>query len=72
MAHVIWSDISEESMTCSASCVTDYCEAYGEVIFYRNDITYDSMPILEEPNVTLITKQKAINLYDRINAVYAN
>ncbi|MBP3761526.1 MAG: nucleoside hydrolase [Ruminococcus sp.] len=71
MAHVIWSDISAETMTCSASCVTDDCEAYGEVIFYRSDMVYDSMPELGEPNVTLVTKQNVADIYERINALYA-
>ncbi len=69
MSHVIWSDMEESSLQCSASCITEDCDAYGEVIFYRTDVTYDSLPELGEPHVRLITGQNDADLSERIIAL---
>lgn len=69
MSHLIWSDITTKSVMCNASCVAERGETYGEVIFYRSDMIYDTMPQLGDPHVTLVTEQKVGDLYDRINAM---
>lgn len=55
MGCLIWSDYVVDGIDCSASCITHECEARGQVIFYRSDITYDSMPEIGKANVRLIT-----------------
>ena len=67
MADVIWSDFEASSIACSASCITDEGETYGEVIFYRSDMKYDTMPNLGEPNIKVVTRQNHDRFYERVN-----
>ncbi len=67
MANVLWPDFTGDKISCRATCITEDCEAFGEVIFYRTDITYDTMPELGDPNVELIISQNYKDLYKRVN-----
>ena len=55
MACVLWSDFVKESIQTSAVCITDSQECYGQVIFYREGVSYDSMWTSEDYNTELIT-----------------
>lgn len=70
MAHVLMPDFTKKVIKCNASCITDDCEAYGQVIFYRSDRAYDSMPELGEPTVDLVNAQDGPSFYDRVNALF--
>ena len=66
MGCLIWSDYVVDGIDCSAACITHDCEARGQVIFYRTDITYDSMPKVGKANVRLITEVNLENFYEKV------
>ncbi len=73
MSNVIWPDLTGDILLCHATCITDgECAAHGEVIFYRTDITYDSMPDFGDPNVILIVNENYNDLYQRINRLLSS
>ena len=65
MAAVVWSDFVLETETCHASCMTDRNETYGQVIFYRKNYSYDTMPTFDNYNVEVITKIKSAEFVSR-------
>ena len=68
-AAVIWPDFIANSLDCKASCVTHDCESLGEVIFYRTDRVYDSLPEVGNPNVQLVTELNLNNYFENVNAL---
>lgn len=56
MALCVWPDVILESRECHCKVCTAPDETYGQVIFYRKGRTYESMPQIEDYNVTLVTK----------------
>lgn len=61
-----WDELVTESVLCSATCITDDTEAFGEVIFYRTDRVYDSAVEAKNPHVTVITKFNTEKLKDKM------
>lgn len=70
MAHVLWPDFTTKKIMCNAVCITQDCPAYGQVIFYRSDRAYDSMPQLGEPNIELIAGQQGDQFFKRVNKLF--
>ena len=66
MGCVIWSDFVVDAVDCGASCITHDCEARGMVLFYRSDMTYDTMPKIENMNVRLVRRIRLDRLYENI------
>ena len=66
MGCLIWSDYVVDGIDCSASCITHDCEARGQVIFYRTDLAYDSMPEIGNANVRLVTGVNLENYYENV------
>ena len=69
MATLAWDDLVQETAACHASCMIDRNETYGQVIFYRKDYAYDTMPTFDSYNVEVVTKIKSaefISRYDKI------
>lgn len=69
MAALVWSDYIMESHLCHASCIADDGETYGQVIFYRSDIIYDSMVKHEKNNVTLVSQTRTDCFMKRLNQI---
>lgn len=67
MAAVAWEDFIQETAVCHASCMTDKNETYGQVIFYRKDYAYDSIPTFENYTVEVVTKIKSAEFISRFN-----
>ena len=65
MAAVVRDDFVLETETCHASCMTERNETYGQVIFYRKNYTYDTMPTFDNYNVEVITKIKSAEFISR-------
>ena len=55
MACILWPDFVKDSIQTDAVCITDSPECYGQVIFYREGISYDSMRSGDSYNTELIT-----------------
>ena len=55
MACVLWPEFVDSSIRTQAVCITDNPECYGQVIFYREGISYDSMRAGDYFNTELIT-----------------
>jgi purine nucleosidase len=72
MAALIWPGFVVDTLDCQASCIAhDDCEAFGEVIFYRPDIAYDSGRIVENTNVTLVTEVDLDHFFENVNILIA-
>lgn len=67
IAAVAWEDFVQETEMCHASCMTDKNETYGQVIFYRKNYAYDTMPTFDNYNVEVITKVKSADFISRFN-----
>lgn len=67
MAAVVWGDFVQETVACHASCMIDKNETYGQVILYRKDYTYDTMPTFDNYNAEVITKIKSATFVSRYN-----
>lgn len=65
MAAVVWDDFVLETEACHASCMTDKNETYGQVIFYRKNYTYDTMPTFDNYNAEVVTKIKSDKFVSR-------
>lgn len=65
MAAVVWDDFILETEACHASCMTDKNETYGQVIFYRKNYTYDTMPTFDNYNAEVVTKIKSDKFVSR-------
>lgn len=65
MAAIVWDDFILSTETCHASCMTEKNEAYGQVIFYRKNYAYDTMPTFDNYNVEVITKIKSAEFVSR-------
>lgn len=65
MAAIVWDDFVLETEACHASCMTERNETYGQVIFYRKNYAYDSMPTFDNYNVEVITKIKSAEFVPR-------
>ena len=68
MAAALWDDFILETQTCHASCITAEGETHGQVIFYRKNITYDTMITFDSYNVEVVTKIKAADFVPRYRA----
>ncbi len=68
MAAALWDDFVLETETCHASCITAEGETHGQVIFYRQNITYDTMITFDNYNVEVVTKLKADDFVPRYRA----
>ena len=66
MGCLIWSDYVVNGIDCKASCITQDCEAHGQVIFYRTDLVYDSMPEIGNANVRLITEINLNHFFENV------
>ena len=66
-AAIAWEDFVQETAVCHASCMTDKNETYGQVIFYRKDYAYDSMPTFDNYSVEVVTKIKSAEFISRFN-----
>lgn len=55
MACAIWPDYIESSVECHCEVCTEQNPTYGQVIFYKKGRTYESMPVFDDYNVTLVT-----------------
>lgn len=64
-AAIAWEDFVQETAVCHASCMTDKNETYGQVIFYRKNYTYDTMPTFENYAVEVVTKIKSAEFISR-------
>lgn len=71
MGCVLWNDFVQETVRCRGSCITAPGECYGQVIFYRQGFTYDSMPEVGVCNVDVVSKAKKDTFAARLNAVLA-
>ena len=71
MAHALDFTFTTKALLCNASCITLPCEAYGQVIFYRSDRAYDSMPKLSEPKITLLNGQESGRFKKYMNELLA-
>ena len=67
VAAVAWNDFVQETEICHASCMTDKNETYGQVIFYRKNYAYDTMPTFDSYNVEVVTKVKSAEFISRFN-----
>ena len=56
MACMIFDNMILETKECHAVCLTDNNEAYGLVIFFREDMAYDSMPQISNYETTVCYK----------------
>jgi purine nucleosidase len=71
MGCLIWSDYIVDEINCSAVCINHDCEAHGQVIFYRTDIVYDSMPEIGDANVRLVTDVNLDHYFEKLLALLA-
>jgi purine nucleosidase len=55
MSCLIFDGFINKTVTCHGKCVTHDCEAYGQVIFYRQGFTYDVAKNDFDYNVELVT-----------------
>ena len=69
---LIYSDAVIESRLCAAVCISTDTADYGQVIFYRTDIAYDSMPDIGEANKEVLTVINSAPFYDRCVALLGN
>ncbi len=72
MACLVWPDFVTGTAKCYGSCITAKGETHGMVIFYKEGFTYDSMPIIGEANVTVVTKAKKRIFVKRLNQILAD
>ena len=56
MGCVLWQNFVEQTIQTEAVCITDSPVCYGQVVFYREGISYDSMISFDDYNTELITK----------------
>ena len=70
MACLVWPDFVEETTLCYGSCITEPGETYGMLIYYKDGFTYDSMPTIGKPNLSVVSKAKKEEFVDRLNAVF--
>lgn len=68
IAAALWDDFILETADCHASCITAEGETYGEVIFYRKGMTYDTMITFDSYNAEVVTKVKAAEFIPRFRA----
>ena len=66
MACLAWPDFVEETTLCYGSCITEPGETYGMLIYYKDGITYDSMPKIGKANISLVSKIKKDEFIDRL------
>ncbi|MDO4988777.1 MAG: nucleoside hydrolase [Synergistes sp.] len=66
MACVLWENFVKSSVNTHAVCITDSDKCYGQVIFYREKVLYDTMVFHENYNTVLITDADRINFTDRM------
>lgn len=69
MYAVIYSDAIQESASCHAVCVTAECEAFGQVIFYKEGAAYDTMPSFESYQTQVVTRLKSDVYMSRVAAL---
>ena len=72
MGCVVWPDFVEKTTLCYGSCITDPGETYGMVIFYKDGLTYDSMPKIGKCNVSVVSKAKKDEFVRRLNEVFCS
>ena len=65
-AAMIWPNFVNEETQCAAICITDDSPAYGQVMFYKKDYTYDSMPNVKEFNKSVVSKINQNVYYDLV------
>ena len=65
LAAAVWDDFVLETVPCHASCITAEGETHGQVIFYRKNITYDTMITFDSYNVEVVSKIKAAGFVPR-------
>lgn len=56
MAVALWDGFVLESVNCRCKCCTEKNETYGQVIFYREDATYEAFSGEGNPNACVVTK----------------
>ena len=56
MACMVIDNMILETKECHAVCITDDSAAYGQVIFFRKDMAYDSMPKISNYETTVCYK----------------
>ncbi len=55
MAAALWPDFVKKSVRCHCHCCTENSEVYGQVIFFQEGKTYESMPDVKDANADVIT-----------------
>ena len=55
MAAALWPGFVKKSVQCYCHCCTENSEVYGQVIFFQEGRTYESMPEAKKPNAEVIT-----------------
>lgn len=55
MACALWQDFTAGTIKTKAFCITDSEHCYGQVVFYREGISYDAMTSFEKYNTVLVT-----------------
>ena len=55
MAAALWPDFVKQSVRCHCHCCTENNEVYGQVIFFQEGKTYESMPEAKAINADVIT-----------------
>ena len=70
MACLVWPDFVQETTLCYGSCITTPGETYGMLVYYKDGFTYDSMPKIGKPNISVVTRAKKEEFVDRLNAVF--
>jgi len=63
---MIYADAILESRDCAAVCITDSGPAYGQVILYRSDRAYDTMPVFDAYPVRVISQMNDGACWERI------
>jgi len=71
MGCLIWPDFIVDGTDCKASCITHDSEAFGQVIFYRTEMAYDSMPDIGHANTRLITALNLDHYYENVVALFS-
>ena len=56
MAVALWDGFVLDKVTCRCKCCTEKNETYGQVIFYREDATYEAFSGEGNPAATVVTK----------------
>lgn len=68
-AALIWDDFADKSVRCSSFVCTEDGPTYGQVIFYKEDYAYDSMPEVSGFNVTVIEGIQADKLKKEVSGL---